>query len=102
MGYIHWCLTIVQPVKERYINQLVKPAGRMLSVRSLISQIYQPTGWELTGVEQSWSLEPTQLQERTEQAQLQTKRGADIEAAQKEYQLEDENKEAGEEKERAL
>ncbi|KZV51542.1 hypothetical protein F511_05858 [Dorcoceras hygrometricum] len=38
-------------------------------------------------------------QERTEQAQLQTKRGADVEDAPEEDQLEDENKEAGEEKE---
>ncbi|KZV52922.1 hypothetical protein F511_19078 [Dorcoceras hygrometricum] len=40
-------------------------------------------------------------QERTAEAQLQTKRGTDAEVAP-EYQLEDENKKAGEEKERAL
>ncbi|KZV37070.1 hypothetical protein F511_19093 [Dorcoceras hygrometricum] len=33
------------------------------------------------GMEQSWSLETDQEQERTEQAQLQTKRGADAEFA---------------------
>ncbi|KZV39063.1 hypothetical protein F511_35457 [Dorcoceras hygrometricum] len=65
----------------RYINQLV---GDQL------------------GMEQRWSLEAAKEQERTEEAQLQTKRGADIEAAPEEDQLEDENKEAGEEKERAL
>ncbi|KZV49183.1 hypothetical protein F511_42651 [Dorcoceras hygrometricum] len=54
------------------------------------------------GVEQSWILEASQEQERKEHAQLQTKRGIDIEAAPKEDQLEDENKEAGEEKDRAL
>ncbi|KZV34673.1 hypothetical protein F511_21788 [Dorcoceras hygrometricum] len=53
------------------------------------------------GVEQSWSLEATQEQERTKQAQLQTKRGADAEAAL-EDQLKDENNEAGEEKKKAL
>ncbi|KZV42932.1 hypothetical protein F511_43922 [Dorcoceras hygrometricum] len=50
------------------------------------------------GMEQSWSLKAAQEQERTEQAQLQIKRGADAEVAQ----LEDKNKEAGEEKKRAL
>ncbi|KZV47034.1 hypothetical protein F511_34083 [Dorcoceras hygrometricum] len=54
------------------------------------------------GVEQSWILEASQEKERKEHAQLQTKRGIDIEAAPKEDQLEDENKEAGEEKDRAL
>ncbi|KZV56674.1 hypothetical protein F511_25784 [Dorcoceras hygrometricum] len=53
------------------------------------------------GVEQSWRLEAAQEQERTEQAQLQTKRGTDAEAVL-EDQLEDENKEVGEEKKRAL
>ncbi|KZV22975.1 endoglucanase 19-like [Dorcoceras hygrometricum] len=53
------------------------------------------------GVEQSWSLEAAQEQERTEQAQLQTKRGTDAEA-DLEDQLKDEIKEAGEEKKRAL
>ncbi|KZV21321.1 hypothetical protein F511_24502 [Dorcoceras hygrometricum] len=63
--------------KAEYINQLV---GNQL------------------GMEQSWSLKAAQEQERTEQAQLQIKRGADAEVAQ----LEDKNKEAGEEKKRAL
>ncbi|KZV18606.1 hypothetical protein F511_41237 [Dorcoceras hygrometricum] len=53
------------------------------------------------GMKQSWSLKAAQDQEITEQAQLQTKRGADAEVAP-EDQLEDENKEAGEEKERSL
>ncbi|KZV37817.1 hypothetical protein F511_30894 [Dorcoceras hygrometricum] len=65
------CVTVID--RQRYINQLV---GDQL------------------GMEQSWSLKAAQEQERTEQAQLQTKRGADIEAAPKEDQLEDENKEA--------
>ncbi|KZV27292.1 hypothetical protein F511_28755 [Dorcoceras hygrometricum] len=45
---------------SKYINQLV---GNQL------------------GMEQSWSLEAAQEQERAEQAQLQTKRGADAGAA---------------------
>ncbi|KZV17594.1 putative carboxylesterase 16 [Dorcoceras hygrometricum] len=43
------------------------------------------------GMEQSWSLEAAQEQERTEQAQLQTKRGTDAEVAP-EDQLDDKNK----------
>ncbi|KZV27721.1 hypothetical protein F511_03959 [Dorcoceras hygrometricum] len=62
------------------------------------------TSWSVgdqLGMEQSWSLEAAQEQERTEQTQVQTKTGADAEVAL-EDQLEDENKEAGEEKKRAL
>ncbi|KZV14111.1 hypothetical protein F511_44410 [Dorcoceras hygrometricum] len=56
------------------------------------------TSWEWSKAGASKQLEE---QERTEQAQLQTKRGADAEVDPKD-QLEDQNKEAGEEKERAL
>ncbi|KZV53010.1 fanconi-associated nuclease 1 [Dorcoceras hygrometricum] len=55
------------------------------------------TNWEWSKAGASKQLEE---QERTERAQLKTKIGADGEVAP-EDQLEDENKEAGEEKERA-
>ncbi|KZV29197.1 hypothetical protein F511_37105 [Dorcoceras hygrometricum] len=60
---------------------------------------------QLVGISWEWSKAGASKQleemERTEQAQLQTKRGAYAEVAPYD-QLEDENKEAGEEKERAL
>ncbi|KZV19828.1 agglutinin-1-like [Dorcoceras hygrometricum] len=117
---IHWCWTVVQPVKERcacrrleevseWINlKLRRPVGsrqtslpydicEKLDLRD-ISTSWLVISWEWSKAGASKKLEE---QERTEQAQLQTKRGADAEVAL-EDQLEDENKEAGEEKERAL
>ncbi|KZV17549.1 Signal peptide peptidase family protein, expressed isoform 1 [Dorcoceras hygrometricum] len=61
------------------------------------------TGWLVISSEWSKAGASKHLeeQERTEQAQLQTKRGTDAEVAPDD-QFEDKNKEAGEEKERAL
>ncbi|KZV52098.1 hypothetical protein F511_36422 [Dorcoceras hygrometricum] len=66
--------------------------------RQDISTSWLVISWEWSKAGASKQLEE---QKRTGQAQLQTKRGADTEIAP-EDQLEDENKEAGEEKERAL
>ncbi|KZV17606.1 cysteine-rich receptor-like protein kinase 10 [Dorcoceras hygrometricum] len=66
--------------------------------RSNISTSWLATSWEWSKARASKQLKE---QERTAQAQMQTKRGADAEVAP-EDQLEDQNKEAGEEKERAL
>ncbi|KZV45125.1 hypothetical protein F511_24167 [Dorcoceras hygrometricum] len=63
-----------------------------------ISTNWLVISWEWSKAGASKQLEE---QERTEQAQLQTKRGADAEVAPDD-QFEDKNKEAGEEKERAL
>ncbi|KZV57526.1 hypothetical protein F511_20455 [Dorcoceras hygrometricum] len=63
-----------------------------------ISTSWLVISWESSKAGASKQLEE---QERTRQAQLQTKRGADTKFSP-EDQLEDENKEAGEEKERAL
>ncbi|KZV27063.1 hypothetical protein F511_23959 [Dorcoceras hygrometricum] len=63
-----------------------------------ISTSWLATSWKWGKAGASKQLEE---QERTAQAQLQTKSGADAEVSP-EDQLEDENKEAGEEKERAL
>ncbi|KZV21537.1 hypothetical protein F511_14875 [Dorcoceras hygrometricum] len=52
--------------------------GVDVKISKLEQYINQLVGDQL-GMEQSWSLGADQVQERTEQAQLQTKRGADVE-----------------------
>ncbi|KZV55074.1 hypothetical protein F511_31670 [Dorcoceras hygrometricum] len=93
-----YSLEVVERLLEVRVKLLVyEDFWRNLIERSLIFVRFR-TSWKWSKAGSSKQLEE---QERTAQAKLQTKRGAYAEVAP-EDQLEDKNKEAGEEKERAL